>query len=353
VYEIGEVNARKFFESKTILITGACGTIGRNIARQLLGYKLAGLRLLDTDDTTITELKDELEYFNKEGILRYLVGNIRDKERLIRAFERVDYVFHCAALKHVAIGEYNPREVILTNVNGTENVIEAALRNNVKKVVYTSSDKAVNPVNTMGASKLLGEKSIVAANFVRGSSKTRFSAVRFGNVLGSRGSILKRFEKRVKKNLPLIVTDPDMTRFMMPISDAVNLTLKAMVLSEGGEIFVLKMPSLILSDLIDIFMEHVWKKYSVKPEINLIGLFPGEKTYEELMTDEELSRALETKDMYLILPHIKELLDDYPKNVLDQRGNILTKSYSSQHVDPISKNDLKKLLTKANLLRGI
>jgi len=353
VYEFGEVNIRKFFESKSILITGACGTIGKNLARQLLGYKLAGLRLLDNDDTAITELKDEFEYLDDEEILRFLIGDIRDKERLIRAFEGVDYVFHCAALKHVAIGEYNPREVILTNVNGTENVIEAALQNNVKKVVYTSSDKAVNPVNTMGASKLLGEKLIVAANYIRGSSQTRFSAVRFGNVLGSRGSIIRRFEKRVEKNLPLIVTDPNMTRFMMPIRDAINLTLKTMVLSEGGEIFVLKMPSLILADLVDIFIEYAWMKYGINPTVNTIGLFPGEKSYEELMTEEEVSRALETKDMYLVLPHIKELLEDYPKNILGQRGNIQTKSYNSQHTDPISKNDLKKLLAGVNLLSGV
>ncbi|MFX1282097.1 MAG: SDR family NAD(P)-dependent oxidoreductase [Promethearchaeota archaeon] len=352
MYIDSKVNIQEFFESKSILITGACGTIGRGLAKQLLTYNLAGLRLLDNDDTAITELQDELENHNNEGILRFLIGTIRDKERLVRAFEGIDYVFHCAALKHVAIGEYNPREVILTNVNGTENVIEAALHNNIKKVIYTSSDKAVNPVNTMGASKLLGEKLIVAANYVRGSKQTNFSTVRFGNVLGSRGSIIRRFEKRVKKGLPLIVTDPKMTRFMMPINDAINLTLRAMVLSNGGEIFVLKMPSLILGDLIDLFLEHAKKKFEINPDIEITGLFPGEKSYEELMTEEELTRAIETNSMYIVLPHIKELLEKYPKEILDQRGKIKSKANTSQLTDPISKSDLRRLLTKINLING-
>lgn len=352
MYEKKEPDPQKFLESKAILITGACGTIGRNLARRVLEYNPGLLRLIDNDDTSMTELKDEMEVQDESGVLRFLLGDIRDRKRLIRAFEGIDYIFHCAALKHVAIGEYNPGEVIRTNITGTENVVEAALQNKVKRVIYTSSDKAVNPVNTMGASKLLGEKLIVAANYIRGSSPTIFSAVRFGNVLGSRGSIIPRFKKRAKKGLPLIVTDPTMTRFMMPIRDAINLTIKGMILSRGGELFVLKMPCFILGDLVDIFLEYARMKYGPNQTTKTTGLFPGEKIYEELMTEEETARSIEKHDMYIVLPHIHELLlEEYSDKIMDQRGKIHTKDYNSQFATPLSKKELRELLEKFNVLK--
>lgn len=350
LYGKEDLDPLNFLESKAILITGACGTIGKNLAERILDCNPGVLRLIDNEDTAMTELKDELEIKDENKVLRFLLGDIRDRKRLIRAFEGIDYVFHCAALKHVAIGEYNPGEIIRTNITGTENVIEAALQNKVKKIVYTSSDKAVNPVNTMGASKLLGEKLIVAANYIRGSSPSIFSAVRFGNVLGSRGSIIPRFKKRAKKGLHLIVTDPEMTRFMMPICDAIDLTIKGMILSRGGEIFVLKMPCLILRDLVDIFLEYSWMKYGINQTTKTTGLFPGEKIYEELMTEEETTRAIETDDMYIVLPHIHELLLDYPDSILNQKGQIHTKAYNSQFTAPLSKRELRDLLKKFNVL---
>ncbi len=346
MYESGKLDPERFFKSKSILITGACGTIGKYLAKHLITYEPRRLRLLDFDDTRLTELKDELQDLDDGKKLTYLIGDVRDKSRLIRAFEGIDYVFHCAALKHVAIGEYNPGEVIQTNVLGTENVIEAALQNNVEKVIYTSSDKAVNPTSTMGASKLLGEKLMVAANYIKGSRKTVFSAVRFGNVMGSRGSVIPRFRKRVQKELSLIVTDPDMTRFMMPIQDAVRLTIEAMLLSYGGEIFVLKMPSVILKDLVDLFSEHAWMKYGIIPKIETIGHFPGEKNYEELMTEEELSRTLELPSMYIILPHIMELQREFHPKIQAQMGKVQTKAYSSQFTPTLSKKELESILRK-------
>jgi FlaA1/EpsC-like NDP-sugar epimerase len=338
------ISFEEFFKGKSVLITGACGTIGKNLAKEMLNHDIKTLRLLDLDDTALTELKDELEE-NSENI-RFLLGDVRDKERLSRAFEGTDYVFHCAALKHVSIGEYNPREVIMTNVIGTGNVIEAAMRNNVARVVYTSSDKAVNPVNTMGASKLLGEKLITAANYTRGSARTIFSSVRFGNVLGSRGSIIPRFKQRIKKDLKLIVTDPNMTRFMMPIKNAVDLVITAMMLSLGGEIFVLKMPSVLLSDLVDLFQEYAWLKHGINPKIEVIGLFPGEKNYEELKAAEEIPRSVEHPNMYIILPHIKEIRDDFPQEILLRMGNLKSHDYNSRNVKPISKEELKELIEK-------
>lgn len=344
MFELKENNATEFFSAKSVLITGACGTIGKNLAKELLKLKIGKLRLFDVDDSKLTELKDEFENYNER--IRYLLGNIRDKTRLVRAFENIDFVFHCAALKHVEIGEYNPREVIRTNINGTENVIEASLINNVKGVIFTSSDKAVNPVNTMGASKLLGEKLIVAAGYIKGSNVTRFSAVRFGNVLGSRGSIIPRFKKRMEKGLKLIVTDPKTTRFMMPIQNAVDLTIKAMINSVGGEIFVLKMPTLLLGDLVDLFLEYAWMKTGNKLCVEFRGLFPGEKNYEELMTKEEISRVVETEKMYIILPHIDELRRTFPKDMLKYSGKIHTRIYNSHLSSSMSKEDLKEILEK-------
>lgn len=340
------ISPEEFFNEKSILITGACGTIGKNLARQLLNYNVQTLRLFDLDDTKLTELRDELENFTN---VRYLIGDIKDKERLSRAFQRIDYVFHCAALKHVYIGEYNPREVILTNVIGTENVIEAALRNNVEKVIYTSSDKAVNPTNTMGASKLLGEKLITAANYARGTARTIFSSVRFGNVLGSRGSIIPRFKQRVQKNLVLTVTDPTMTRFMMPIQHAVNLVIKAMVLAIGGENFVLKMPSVLLNDLVELFQDYAWLKYGINPKIDVIGVYPGEKNYEELLTEAESLRAIESTEMYIILPMMREIREKYPQKIVQQVGKLKTHEYNSHNVKPIPKTELEKLLAKFDI----
>ncbi len=346
MYEFAEDNIRKFFESKTIVITGACGTIGKKLTKALLEYQPNVLRLLDVDDTALTEFKDEMDGDPNAEALRFLLGNIREKNRLIRAFEGADFVFHCAALNDVAIGEYNPRELIRTNITGTENVIEAALHNNVKRVIYTSSDKAVNPTSTMGASKLLGEKLIVAANYVRGIKRTRFSCVRFGNVQDSRGSIIPRFTKRVEKGLDLILTDPDVTRFMMPLQDIINLTIKAITLSIGGEIFVFKMPSIVLRDLVDLFSEYAWMKFGISPKIETVGLFPGEKSFEELITEEELSRTIELADMYVVLPHIEELLLSYNNEIIKNIGKIQTKSYNSRFTTPLSKNELALLLKK-------
>jgi len=348
-----EINELEFFKSKSILIIGACGTIGKNLATKLLDFKPARLRLLDVDDTALTELSDELSLKDEAGSLRFLYGNIRDKERLIRSFEDIDYVFHCAAIKHVNIGEYNPREVVLTNIIGTQNVIDAALHNCVKKVIFTSSDKAVNPTNTMGASKLVGEKLFIAANNIRGSRDTIFAVVRFGNVLGSRGSIIPRFKKRIKKGLDLIVTDPEMTRFMMPTQDAVNLLIKSMILSKGGEIFVLKMPTLILKDLVELFQEYAWLSSGTKSQIKITGILPGEKNYEELMTDEEARRSIEVDDMYVVIPNIKEIQKWYEPSIMKQLGKINTRVYNSRFTKALTKIELSKMLNKFRIFEEV
>jgi FlaA1/EpsC-like NDP-sugar epimerase len=239
--------------------------------------------------------------------VRFLVGDVRDRDRLLRATEGIDVVFHLAALKHVESGEYNPFEATQTNVVGTQNVIEACLTNGVRTMVLTSSDKAANPTNVMGASKLLAEKLMTAATNYRGGHPTTFASVRFGNVLGSRGSALDLFATQVADGRAVTVTDPSMTRFVMSTERAVELALEAATIARGGEVFVFKMPVARLGDLVDAAVRFHAARLG-RPDSavarHLIGPRAGEKAYEELMTEDEARRARDIGDMYVLLPAI-------------------------------------------------
>ena len=240
--------------------------------------------------------------------MRFLIGDIRDRTRLLRATEGIDVVFHLAALKHVESGEYNPFEVTQTNVDGTQNVIDACLENEVTTMILTSTDKAANPTSVMGASKLLAEKLVTAATNYRGTHGTTFASVRFGNVLGSRGSAMELFARQVAKGGPLTLTDGSMTRFVMTTSRAVELAVKASGQAKGGEVFVFKMPVAKVGDLADAAISVGAPLSGRRPEdiqITSIETRPGEKAYEELMTEEESTRARDIGDMYVVLPAIE------------------------------------------------
>ncbi|ABZ83357.1 polysaccharide biosynthesis protein capd, putative [Heliomicrobium modesticaldum Ice1] len=329
----------EYLRGKVVLITGATGSLGRTLLPKILACQPKTVRLFSRDEAKQYELQQE--YAQQAG-LRYLLGDVRDKERLKRAMEGVQVVFHLASLKHVPLCEYNPYEAVQTNVVGTQNVIDAALVNYVERVVYTSSDKAVSPTNTMGATKLLAERLISAAQQSRGTRRTVFSAVRFGNVLNSRGSVIEVFKRQIRRGGPITVTDPEMTRFMMTLSQASNLTIRAGELAEGGEVFVLKMPVIRLQDLVEVVVEEyapIVGKRSADLEIETIGLRPGEKRFEELMTPDESAMALELPDMY-VLPMLDEqraVDDDRPKTV------------SSAEIAPIPKEELRQLL----LMEGV
>jgi len=282
--------------------------------------------------------------------IRFLVGDIRDKERLSLAMEDIDLVYHAAALKHVPLCEYNPFEAIKTNVLGAQNVIEAAFINNVDKVINISTDKAVNPANTMGATKLLAEKLIIDANEGKGSKGTVFSSVRFGNVLFSRGSVIPLFEGQIKQKKSITITNPEMTRFVMSISNTIELVFKATLMAKGGEIFILKMPVVKLGDLAEVVIEEYAEKYGYKKwqiKKKVIGLRPGEKMFEELMTETEAAMAFETEEMLIIppqleLPVIQFDVTDYPSAQVCK-----LKRYISRDVQPLSKEEIKKLLFTA------
>lgn len=287
------------YYGKKILIIGGTGTIGCHLVEELLRHNPSVIRIFSRDEFKQFEMQQSL---TEHPNIRFLIGDVRDDARVLRAMEDIDYVFHLAAMKHVPACEYNPFEAVKTNVLGTQNVIQAAISSGVKKVLFTSSDKAIAPTNTYGATKLTAERLISAAEYQKGPKQTIFSSVRFGNVMGSRGSVIPLFKKQILENSMVTVTDKNMLRYMMTPSQAIKLILEANELACGGEVFVLKMPIIRLNDLIEILIEEITSKCVINNsvEIKEIGLRPGEKMYEELMTEDELRVAFESKNMYII-----------------------------------------------------
>lgn len=287
-----------------VLVTGATGSVGSALVRRLLANGNT-VCAFDQNEDGLFNLDQQLKDV-AGGRLRPFLGNIRDEARLRRAFDGVKNVFHCAALKHVYISEYNPFEAMQTNIEGTHNVIQAAVAANVERVVFTSSDKAVNPTSTMGATKLLGERLVLAANHYAGSNKTRFSCVRFGNVLNSNGSVLQIFRQQIKSNMPLTITSKNMTRFFISMDQAIDLCLHAAVEMVGGEIYVLSMGSCDIMTLAGVVSGNRTFKYVE------IGAKVGEKLYEELVTESEAPRTVQDGNIYVILP---ETLDMFPEEM--------------------------------------
>lgn len=289
------------YAGSNILIIGGTGTIGQYLLRELLKCNPNVIRVFSRDEHKQFELSQEYRDFNN---IRYLIGDVRDEKRVSRAMEGIDYVFHLAAMKHVPACEYNPFEAVLTNVIGTQNVIQAAIENEVKRVLFTSTDKAIAPTNTYGATKLTAERLISAAEYQKGPKRTIFSSVRFGNVMGSRGSVIPLFKKQILEKKYITLTDANMIRFMMTPTQAIQLILKANRTAKGGEVFVLKMPIIKMQDLAEVMIEEVQNKNRLydQVEIKEIGLRPGEKRFEELMTEDEYKICFELEDMYILPP---------------------------------------------------
>jgi FlaA1/EpsC-like NDP-sugar epimerase len=278
------------------MVTGGTGSIGSEIVRQLLTSGAAQIRVFSRDEHKQHELMQEL----RDERLRFLIGDVRDKDRLDFAFQNVDIVFHAAALKHVPVCEYHPFEALKTNVIGTQNVIELAVKYNVEKVIAVSTDKAVSPESVLGASKLMMEKLVSAANLASGPARTRFASVRFGNVINSRGSVAHVWRRQIEAGGPVTLTDARMRRYFMEIPDAVGLIFEAARLTRGGEIFVLKMKKRTLSS----YAQELIKQYGggKKIPIKITGARPGDKIEEGLFTRKEATRMLETNMLYIITP---------------------------------------------------
>jgi FlaA1/EpsC-like NDP-sugar epimerase len=335
------------YKGQNILIIGGTGTIGSKLVEELLKQEPNVIRVFSRDEHK-QFLMAEAMRSNKN--IRFLIGDVRDSERLYRAMENIDIVFHTAAMKHVPACEYNPDEAVKTNVLGTQNVINAAISQNISRVVFTSSDKSISPTNAMGATKLLAERLIAAADYRRGNAKTIFSAVRFGNVMGSRGSVIPLFIQQIMDKRRITVTDPMMTRFMMTISQAVQLTMKAVEVATGGEIFVLKIPVLKLGDMVQVVIEETCTKQGISPQeviIDQIGLRPGEKMYEELMTSEEAVSAYDLGPMFAVTqPFNKEKYD------IEYQGKTRAalRSYTSEDQIPLTKEEIRELIKSADVI---
>lgn len=300
------------FNNASILITGGTGSFGKQYVNTLLArYKPRKIIIFSRD-----ELKQyEMEQDYNQGCMRYFIGDVRDRDRLIQAMNGVDYVIHAAALKQVPAAEYNPMECIKTNIHGAENVIQAALANNVKKVIALSTDKAANPINLYGATKLASDKLFVAANNMAGGHATRFSVVRYGNVVGSRGSVVPFFNKRIAEGCSsLPITDVRMTRFWITLQQGVDFVLKNFERMQGGEIFVPKIPSVNVVDLAK----------AIAPQLphEVIGIRPGEKLHETMCPADDSHLTLEFADHFVIKPTIQFTgRVDFTTNKLGEQGS--------------------------------
>ena len=323
---------------KNILITGGTGSFGSNFARFVLKKKLFNkVIIFSRDELKQHEMKNE-EIFKKNfENVRFFIGDIRDKERLLVAFNNVDYVIHAAALKQVDTAEYNPFEFIKTNIQGTENVIQAATANKVKKVIALSTDKAVSPINLYGASKLCSDKLIIAANNVFGKSATSYSLVRYGNVMKSRGSVIPIFKENIKKKENFKVTDEKMTRFNLTINECIETVLWTLKKSIGGEIIIKKSPSYRILDIA--------KAIDLKNKISFVGLRPGEKIHEELISKNDNDIIFEVGNYYILLN--KTLGNKIDKIIKTMKLNKRLKPFSYNSGDNkrfLSINEIKKLI---------
>jgi len=297
------------FNNKNILITGGTGSFGKKYTEIILSkYKPNKIIIFSRD-----ELKQyEMAQIFKDSCMRYFIGDVRDAERLEEAMNGVDFVIHAAALKHVPVAEYNPMECIKTNINGAENVIKASIKNNVEKVIALSTDKASSPINLYGATKLASDKLFVAANNMVGTGRTRFAVVRYGNVVGSRGSVVPFFQKLIDDGATeLPITDIDMTRFLITLEEGVKFVLNDFERMHGGEIFIPKIASMKMTDLALALAPNLPHK--------VIGIRPGEKMHEVMITADD--RVVEFDDYYVITPTIQfSHLVDFNKNALGEEG---------------------------------
>lgn len=341
------------FRGRHIVVTGGVGSVGREIVAQLLAHEPASVRVLDNNESALFDFEHELANFHN---IEFFQCDITDSSEMNRVFAGMDICIHAAALKHVPSCERSPFSALHVNVNGVENVIKAALHHELEKVLFTSSDKAVNPTNVMGTSKLLAERLFTAMNALARNgrhARTVFASTRFGNVAGSNGSVIPHFMKQIERGGPVTVTDDRMTRFVMSNADAVELVLRSVLHARGGEIFITKMPVLRIVDLADVMIRLLAPPFGHEPgsiDIKFTGPRPGEKLWEELSTDEESRRIFETDDYLVVFPalsmDIPQRAAQYNELNLQQTSRV----YHSDREVKMSKEDIARFLTKPGVL---
>jgi FlaA1/EpsC-like NDP-sugar epimerase len=358
------------FRGRCVLVTGGTGTLGQAIVLRLLEREGAAVvRVYSRDESKQFEMAHRLERWGSEQSvlepggarrraarprLRFLIGDVRDRSRLSRALDGVDYVFHTAALKHVPGCEYNPTEAVKTNILGVQNLVEAAVERGVRGVVNLSTDKAASPNNTMGASKLMGEKLVIAGNYLQARARTVLSSVRFGNVLGSRGSALPLLREQIAAGGPVTVTDPEMTRFLMSRDQAVDLCFRAMAAAIGGEVFVRRMPSARLGMLVRALIAEYAPAVGRRAGsigVRIVGRRPGETLHEEVLTEEEAPRTLETADGYVIKPTFMfRQVGDYEK--AHRARPARPGAYTSGDQELMGLSAVRRFIRRAGLTRA-
>ena len=330
-------------KGKKVLITGGTGSLGIALTKRLLQENVDTIRIFSRNENKQLEMDSKFH----DDRLRFLLGDVRDYNRLTRAFEDIDIVFHAAALKHVPIIEYNPFEAIKTNVIGSQNVIDACLEEDVEKAICIGTDKAVSPLNTYGATKLLMEKLFVtASNYLKKERhKTKFIALRYGNVLGSSGSVIPKFINQIKNNEKITITNSNMTRFSISIDEALDFILKATEIGKGSEIFVPKLRAYSIMDVKDALFDLLGKT-----DEQIVGIRPGEKLHEILINNDEMNYCWEYQEMYMIVdPSLRRFIS--LTNELPEKKKIENMEvYSSDAVEKISKEELKKIFTDLGLL---
>lgn len=325
----------------TLLITGGTGSFGNAVLERFLGTDIKEIRIFSRDEKKQEDMRTTLN----NPRLKFYIGDVRDADSVDSSMVGVDYVFHAAALKQVPSCEFYPMEAVKTNVIGTENVLNAAVKHGVKKVICLSTDKAVYPINAMGISKAMMEKLMVARSRI--SQDTSFIGTRYGNVMASRGSVIPLFIQQIKQGLPITVTDPDMTRFMMSLEAAVELVLFAFENGQTGDMFIQKSPAVTLIDL----AEALKKIFNASNPIKTIGVRHGEKLYETLLTREELVKAQELENYYRIVPDMRDL--DYSKYFTE--GNVETSEahdYTSHNTYRLNRNEVGDLLLSLRMVQG-
>lgn len=335
---------KKILNGKTILITGGTGSFGQCLILYLLkNFNLKRIIIYSRDEKKQFDMAQSSEYNpNKFKELRYFIGDVRDYDRLDYAMQGCDYVIHAAALKHVEVAEYNPMEAIKTNIHGADNIIKSALKNNIKKILALSTDKAVNPVNLYGATKLASDKLFVAANNIVGKKNCAFSIVRYGNVVGSRGSVMEIFRNIKNKRMKIYpITHESMTRFWITLEDSVKFVLTGLLGMKGGEVFVPKISSINIKDLAYAFDQ--------KAKIKLIGLRPGEKLHEVLLSKEDSENTIEFKNFFIVKPQIKftSVNESYTKMPWGEKG----RTYKS--VEEYNSSNNKDFLSISDLIKYI
>jgi len=333
------------FDNKVLLISGGTGSFGNAVLKRFLKSDIAEIRIFSRDE----KKQDDMRKRYASAKLKFYIGDVRDYQTVLNATRGVDYIFHAAALKQVPSCEFHPMEAVKTNVIGTENVLEAAIQNEVKRVVCLSTDKAVYPINAMGISKAMMEKVMVAKSRNVDEAKTVICGTRYGNVMASRGSVIPLFIDQIRAGTPLTLTDPNMTRFMMMLADAVELVLYAFTHGSNGDLFVQKAPAATVDVLARALCELVGKP---NHPIQVIGTRHGEKLYEALLSREEMASAEDRGDYFRVPPDLRDL--NYAKYVEKGEAKISqSEDYNSHNTEQLDVESMKRLLLKLDFMQAI